>query len=124
MADLPIYEEEKPYYLHASASAGEHLDDIKFTNIEWGARLLTAYSMRDNPDISLERNGFCYVEHKSDCIPTAEGGLSGVAKYRRYCEALLRGLFQAEFVHCCCYKARKNAPIKLDQYDPNNPLVV
>src|SRR4051812_42541708 len=56
LADLPLYEEEKPYYLHASASAGDRLNDIKITNIEWDTREVTVYSMRDKANISLETN--------------------------------------------------------------------
>jgi hypothetical protein len=106
LADLPVYQEEKPYYLHASASADDRLDDIKITNIEWDTKPTKVQSMRDNPDLGLEKNGFCYLRHESNYTPHPGMSLEGVAQYRQECEALLRDLLQAEFVHCYDYKVR------------------
>jgi hypothetical protein len=109
LADLPLYEEEKPYYLHASAAADDRLDVVKITNIEWDTKPVTVHSMRDNPDLDFEKNGFCYVKHESKCPPHPAMGLDHVERYRQESEALLRDLFQPEFVLCYDYKVRNGA---------------
>lgn len=58
LADLPAYEDEKPYYLHASDSAGERLDEVKITNVECDKRPVTVHSMRDEAGIGLEESSF------------------------------------------------------------------
>lgn len=104
LADLPIYEEEKPYYLHPSATANDHLDEVRITNVEWNTKCVTVHSMRDKVDISLEKNGFCYIKQESTCIPKPGMGIDAVSNYCKEGEDLLRSIFDAEFVHCYDFK--------------------
>lgn len=61
-------------------------------------------SMRNDTDISLEKNGFCYVEHESKYVPSLGVDTELVEKYRAENEELLRSFFKADFVHCYDYK--------------------
>ncbi|KAI0836384.1 hypothetical protein F5Y06DRAFT_305359 [Hypoxylon sp. FL0890] len=124
IADLPIYGEEKPFFLHPSAAVDVEIDEIKTTNVEWDTQSVTVYSMRNKDELSLEKNGFCYVEHESRCIPRLGMSSDLVTEYRKESEGMLRSLFNAEFVHCYDYKIRKNAPMTLEKYDPSDPLFV
>ncbi|KAK6213365.1 hypothetical protein QIS74_09367 [Colletotrichum tabaci] len=108
LADLPLYYDEKPYYLHASDSAGDYLDQIKITNVRWDTQPVVVHSMRDNTDISLENNGFAYVRSESKYLPYAGMGLETVQDYRRESEDLLRSMFDAELVRCYDFKVRAN----------------
>lgn len=64
LANLPLYEEEKPYYLHLAADAAVTADEMKLTNMQWASKVTTVHSMRRgvamDPHMSLETNGFCY----------------------------------------------------------------
>ncbi|KAM5361676.1 hypothetical protein ACJZ2D_012953 [Fusarium nematophilum] len=124
IADLPLYDEEKPYLLHPSASAKVDVDQIKTTNVEWNKTGVTVRSMRNKPDISLEKNGFCHVQHESKYLPGPGMGADAVANYRRETEDLMRSLFNAEFVHCYDYRIRRNSPMTLESYDPDDPMLV
>ncbi|KAF4458061.1 hypothetical protein F53441_136 [Fusarium austroafricanum] len=105
IANLPVYEHEKPFFLHPSATA-EEVDKIKTSNVQWDARSVTLHSMRKNPDISLEKSGFCYIQHESKHLPAPNMGSDAVMKYRQESEDLMRSFFNAEFVHCYDYKVR------------------
>ncbi|KAI8656997.1 hypothetical protein NCS56_01305400 [Fusarium sp. Ph1] len=124
IADLSFYEEGKPYFLHPSVSANLDVDQIKTTNVQWNTTGVTVQSMRDRPEVSLERTGFCYVQHESRYFPGPDASADTVANYSRECEDLLRSLFDAEFVRCYDYKMRKSSPMALESYDPDDPLLV
>ncbi|KAK1716543.1 hypothetical protein BDP67DRAFT_274080 [Colletotrichum lupini] len=124
LADLPIYEDEKPYYLHASDSASDRLDQIKITNVEWDTRPVTVRSMRDNTNVGLDKTGFTYWKHESQYLPHRGMNEEKVEKYRTEGEELLRSVFDADFVRCYDFKMRKNAPMTLENFDPNDPLLV
>ncbi|KAI1410378.1 hypothetical protein F5Y13DRAFT_192240 [Hypoxylon sp. FL1857] len=124
IADLPIYKEEKPFFLHPSGSVDVDIDDINTTNVEWDTQSVTVHSMRNKDDVGLEKTGFCYIEHDSKYIPSAGMNTELVEKYRKEGEDLLQSLFNAELVHCYDHKIRKNVPMTLEKYDPSDPLLV
>ncbi|KAI0888148.1 uncharacterized protein GGS22DRAFT_155174 [Annulohypoxylon maeteangense] len=124
IADLPVYGEEKPFFLHPSASNDVNLDEIKTSNVEWDTKPVTVYSMRDREDISLEKNGFCYTKHDSKCLPNLGMNTEGLADYRKESENFLQSFLNAELVHCYDCKLRKNAPMTLESFDPSDPLLV
>ena len=143
IADLRLYEEEKPYFLHPSASA-VNPEAIVTTNVEWDKKRVTVRSMRDKGSISLEENGFCYVEHQSRCIPGTGVDSDGVKRYCKEGEEMLQSLVNAEFVRCYDYKVRdfssftredllpanrsfkmrKNVPMTKEAYDPDDQFLV
>ncbi|KAI0115619.1 hypothetical protein GGR51DRAFT_503581 [Nemania sp. FL0031] len=124
IADLPLYAVEKPFFLHASAYVNLDLDKIQTSNVQWDPREVTVYSMRDKANLSLESNGFCYVKHESIYAQKLGLGADMVKNYRTETEEFLKGLYKAEFVHGYDYKMRKNAPMTLQKYDPQDPLLV
>ncbi|KAI0898716.1 hypothetical protein F4806DRAFT_455425 [Annulohypoxylon nitens] len=124
IADLPIYGEEKPFFLHPSASKNVNLDEIKTTNVKWDTKPVTVHSMRDKDNISLEKNGFCYIKHNSKCIPNLGTNTDVLADYRKESESLLQSFLNAEFVHCYDCKMRKNAPMILESFDPSDPFLI
>lgn len=104
IANSPLYEEEKPYFLHPSASVDLDKAEIKNTNVEWNTKPMVVHSMRDRGDISLEKNGFCYVEHETKHIFGTTAAQEAIAGYRAETEDMLRSMFDAEFVHCYDFK--------------------
>ncbi|KAI1458142.1 hypothetical protein F4805DRAFT_425682 [Annulohypoxylon moriforme] len=124
IADLPAYREEKPFFLHPSASEDVNLDEIKTSNVEWDTKPVTVHSMRNREDITLEKNGFCYIKHESKNIPDLGTSTEVLADYRKESEDLLQSFLDAEFVHCYDCKMRKNAPMTLESFDPSDPLLI
>ncbi|KAI3528608.1 hypothetical protein CSPX01_16116 [Colletotrichum filicis] len=117
LADLPIYEDEKPYYLHASDSASDRLDQIKITNVEWDTRPVTVRSMRDNTNIGLDKTGFTYWKHESQYLPHRGMNEEKVEKYRTEGEELLRSVFDADFVRCYDFKSKLLSGLMVSQKD-------
>jgi len=124
IADLPFYEEEKPFFVHPSASNEVDVEKIQITNVHWDKRGVTVHSMRERTDLSLEKNGFCYVKHESNYLPGMGMTSDTVTQYRRESESLLQSLFKADHVQSYDYKVRKNSPMTLEQFDPRDPLLV
>ena len=104
LANIPLYDDEKPFHYHAPAAIDIDEDKIQTTNIQWDSRLVTLRSMRDRNDLNLETNGFSYVQHKSKCLPYEGSGLDVVRQYKAEAEELLSSLFNAAFVYCYDYK--------------------
>lgn len=106
IADLPEYEEEKPFYLHPSASADVDLERLKTTNVVWLNQSVAVCSMRGDDNVGLERSGFCYIEHMSKYLPSPSVTLDSVSQYRKENEELLKSVFNAEFTYCYDFKVR------------------
>ncbi|KAF2116370.1 hypothetical protein BDV96DRAFT_686742 [Lophiotrema nucula] len=125
VADLPLYREEKLYFLNlpAAETAGADFDSIQTTNIQWNRPSVKIQSMRDK-NLTLDRNGFCYLQHGSEHIQDVRLGAEWIPKYRKETEDLLRDVLKPDFVLCYNHKIRKNAPIKFDSFDPTDPTLV
>lgn len=72
---------------------------------------MTVHSMRDDPNLDFDSNGFRYVKHESRFLPYPSMGLYQVEGYRQESETLLRDLFQPEFVLCYDYKVSTYNPV-------------
>jgi hypothetical protein len=104
LSDLPLYDREKPFFLHPSATVNVEAEKIVTTNVQWADEAVTVHSMRGKKGISLETNGFCYIEHQPSYLPRGRVSPDVAFKYRKECEGLLRSLFNAEFTHCYDFK--------------------
>ncbi|SMR55198.1 unnamed protein product [Zymoseptoria tritici ST99CH_3D1] len=114
------YQEEKPYYLHPASGVDIDLEAVKLSNVIWDPKPVPLRSMRD-ANVSLEKTGFCFIEHESKFLP--EDGSSGevATAYQRETEQMLQEYFEAELVTCYDYRRRRNAPVKVEAYDPDDP---
>ncbi|KAF2753270.1 hypothetical protein EJ05DRAFT_504923 [Pseudovirgaria hyperparasitica] len=124
IANDPLYVTEKPFVMHPLSRGGFEKAGIKTSNVQWDSQFVTVESMRGREDISLETNGFCYVDHTSICIPREGSEPEAAASYCRESEELLKDFFKAEYVHCYDFKMRKNTPMILEEYDPNDRMLV
>jgi hypothetical protein len=100
IADLPLYNDVKPFFLHPSALATKELDlsKIQITNVEWDKQKVAVHSMRNEPDLSLERNGFCYVKHRSNHLPEDGTSRDMSVRYCKEGEEFLKAHFDADLV--------------------------
>jgi hypothetical protein len=104
LSDLPLYDREKPFFLHPSATVNVEAEKIVTTNVQWANEAVTVQSMRGKKGISLETNGFCYIEHQPCYLPRGRVSPEVALNYRKESEGLLRSLFHAEFTHCYDFK--------------------
>lgn len=101
IADLPKYKFEKPFSTHRSLTAPLNLEKRKATNnLTLLHQSVKVCSMRGNDNISLDRSGFCYIEHKSKHLPSSVISLDSTSLYRKETEELLASFFDAELTLC------------------------
>lgn len=144
IADLPRYKVEKPFTLHTSKAATLDAEGRKATNVEWLPQSVEICSMRGNDNISLGRSGFCYIEHKSNHLPSSVISVELASLYRKETEELVASFFNSELTICydfkVCFvayrqtkcaisnfmgnKLRKNLPVNFEKYDQKDPLFV
>ena len=97
------YHDEKPFTFHPASGAAIDLDNIQLSNITWDPKRVKLYSMRDER-LSLEKNGFCFVEHDSKYLPYDGAPHELATEYQRETEAMMKSHFNAEFVTCYDYR--------------------
>lgn len=97
------YHDEKPFYFHPASGANIKTEDLQLSNITWDARKVPLHSMR-GANISLEENGFTYVEHESKYIPFDGAPPEITSNYQRETEDMMKSYFDAEFVTCYDYR--------------------
>lgn len=102
------YHDEKPFYFHPASGAAIDTEKIQLSNITWDPKQVTLHSMRDE-EASLEKNGFCFVEHDSKCLPYDGAPHELAAEYQRETEAMMKSHFGAEFVTCYDYRVSETA---------------
>ncbi|KAJ5272561.1 hypothetical protein N7478_007686 [Penicillium angulare] len=125
IADLPKYKVEKPFTSHQSLTANPDLKEQKATdNVKLLSQSVNVSGMRGNENITLDRSGFCYIEHKSKYLPSSVISLDSTSLYRKETEELLASYFNAELTFCYDVKLRKNSPGDYETYDPGHPLFV
>ncbi|KXS93457.1 hypothetical protein AC579_3494 [Pseudocercospora musae] len=114
------FNDEKPFYFHPASGAAINTEEIQLSNIIWDARSVRLHSMRD-ANLSLEKNGFCYVQHKSNYLPYDGAPTEITTDYQMETERMMQSYFDAEFVTCYDYRRRKNSPVTVEAYDPDDP---
>ena len=110
LADIPLYEYEKPYLVLLPAHDGS-LADTRMDNLEWethGNMLLRDIREHWN-SLTIERCGFQAIVHQSAFLHF--DSISNLDAYRKETESLLRKRFRSSHVVCydlkvpSCYRA-------------------
>ena len=102
IADLSLYETEKPFFVYPSLTQSKYSPDDELSNVQWETHPVTVHSIRDTPDLVFEQAGFRYLEHESAYLSAND--LDTAAKYQKETEELLGSCFNAEFIKCYIYK--------------------
>ena len=122
LADIPLYEAEKPYLCLLPPSA--NLDPDKLHNLSFEIHpdiLIT--DIRDREDeFNLTTSGFQVVNHHTELLKFEV--VDDVNAYKRETEKVL--CKELGGVHAVCYelRTRKNVPIIRNQFDINDPLLI
>jgi hypothetical protein len=123
LADLPLYQYEKPYLALLPLSANRDPDKERLDNLEFEVRGgIPVTDVRGQAGFTIERCGFEVLKHESQCL--VFNGVEDVEAYKRETEMLLRERFGAVHVECYHLRLRKNDPIQRKEFDINDPLLL
>ena len=123
LADLPLYQNEKPYLALLPPSADRDPDKERLDNLEFEVHQgITITDIRKNKDFTIEKCGFEVLSHESQCLVFRD--VADVDTYKRETEHLLCAKFGAVHVLCYDLRLRKNDPIQRNQFDVNDPLLI
>ncbi|OBT85069.1 hypothetical protein VE02_07307 [Pseudogymnoascus sp. 03VT05] len=125
LANLPLYEDEKPYLALLPPSHPIHKlsPGKRLNNLEWESYDTTIHDIR--PDIQnykIDECGFQVLDHESKVknLETVES----VVAYRRETEGLLKEVLGAEFAFCYDLALRENVKWGRSELDLLDPLLV
>src|SRR2546421_6824053 len=89
LADLPLYNREKPYLCLLSPDQKIDPDQVRLDNLEFEKHSnIHVENMREHPGLRLEDCGFEYVQHKTTISEFT--GAADVDAYKRETDALLK----------------------------------
>jgi len=124
LANLPLYNVEKPYLCLLPAREGFNPDTQRVDNLEFEFHSeIRITDIRGREDeFNLRTSGFQVVNNDSKLLKFES--VDDVNAYKRETEKLL--CEQLGGVHSVCYelRTRKNVPIRRNQFDINDPLLV
>ena len=100
LANIPLYEKEKPYLALLPPHPGFDPDAERMDNLEWETRPdITITDIRDRFDgFTIDEYGFQVLHHSSKVTKLDE--LEELRAYREETESLLRDTLQASLVLC------------------------
>jgi hypothetical protein len=123
LADLPIYQTEKPYFCLLSPEQKIDFDKVPLDNLEFEKHAgINVEDIREHPELCLDDCGFEYFQHQS-----AVGQFTQPAEvdaYKRETEDLLRERFAAAKVSTYELRLRKNQEFHRKQFDLNEKLLL
>jgi hypothetical protein len=123
LADLPIYQNEKPYLCLLSPDQKIDPDKVRLDNLEFEKHSnINVEDIREHPELRIEDCGFEYVQHET-AIPEFTSP-ADVDAYKRETEALLRDRFAAVKVQTYELRLRKNQEFRRKQFDLNEKLLL
>ena len=69
LADLPLWEKEKPYELNVDLPPG-----VPYTNCEYTRHEVDIRDLRtSDTELGFDTTGFKYIKHSSQCLPPFDG---------------------------------------------------
>jgi len=124
LANLPLYETEKPYLALVPPRPDFDPDTERMDNLEWETHTdITITDIRGQIDIlTIDKCGFQVMQHSTGVKEF--DGVKDLRAYREETEALLRDTLQASYVLCYDLKLRKNAAFQREVIDLNDPFLV
>lgn len=123
LADLPIYQTEKPYLCLLPPDQNIDPDHVRLDNLEFEKHSdVGVEDMREHPELRLDDCGFEYIQHKSTISEFTDP--ADVDAYKRETEGLLRDRFAAVKVLTYELRLRKNQEFRRKQFDLNEKLLL
>src|ERR1700690_2042808 len=94
LADLPVYQTEKPYLCLLSPDQNIDPDQVRLDNLEFEKHSnIHVEDMREHPELDIDECGFEYTQHQSPISNFTDP--ADVDAYKRETEGLLKDRFGA-----------------------------
>ena len=123
LANLPVYETEKPYLCLLSPDRKIDPDQVRLDNLEFETHSnINIEDMREHPELRIDDCGFEYIQHQSAISEFTD--TSDVDAYKRETEGLLKEHFAAVKVLTYELRLRKNQEFRRKQFDLNEKLLL
>jgi hypothetical protein len=123
LADLPLYQTEKPYLCLLSPEQQIDPDQVRLDNLEFEKHSnIRIEDVREHPELRLDDCGFEYIQHKTAISEFTNP--ADVDAYKRETEGLLRDRFAAVKVLTYELRLRKNQEFRRKQFDLNEKLLL
>jgi hypothetical protein len=123
LADLPLYQIEKPYLCLLSPEQKIDPDRVRLDNLEFEKHSnIKIEDIREHPQLRLDDCGFEYVQHKTAVSEFTNP--ADVYTYKRETEGLLTDRFAAVRVLTYELRLRKNQEFRRKQFDLNEELLL
>jgi hypothetical protein len=123
LADLPLYQTEKPYLCLLSPERGIDPDQVRLDNLEFEKHSnIKVEDIREHPELQLDDCGFEYLQHQSAISEFTDP--ADVEVYKQETEGLLRDRFAAVKVLTYELRLRKNQEFRRKQFDLNEKLLL
>lgn len=123
LAQLPLYEEEKPYLYLPGKDEGLDPNVMRLDNLEYELHPdILIKDMRQHPELNLDECGFEFYEHRSrfqDFLSPED-----IDGYRDETEQLLRKRFSAVRVLTYEVRLRKNQDFRRTEFDVYDKMLV
>jgi hypothetical protein len=123
LADLPLYQTQKPYLYLPSPEQQIDPDQVRLDNLEFEKHSnIKVEDIREHPELRLDDCGFEYFQHETAISKFTDP--ADVDAYERETEDLLRDRFAAVKVLTYELRLRKNQEFRRKQFDLNEKLLV
>jgi hypothetical protein len=123
LADLPLYQTEKPYLCLLSPEQKIDPDQVRLDNLEFEKHSnIKVEDLREHPELRLDDCGFEYIQHETAISEFTNP--ADVDAYKRETESLLRDRFVAVRVLTYELRLRKNQEFRRKQFDLNEKLLL
>src|SRR3984957_18430587 len=123
LADLALYQTEKPYLCLLSPERKIDPDQVRLDNLEFEKHSnIKVEDIREHPQLRLDDCGFEYFQHKTAISEFTSP--ADVDAYKRETEGLLRDRFAAVRVLTYELRLRKNQEFHRKQFDLNEKLLL
>ena len=123
LADLPIYQTEKPYLCLLSPDQKIDPDQVRLDNLEFERHSnIKIEDIREHTELRIDDCGFEYVPYTSAISEFTDP--ADVDSYKQETERLLEDRFKAEKVLTYELRLRKNQVFRRKQFDVNEKLLV
>ncbi len=123
LADLPLYQTEKPYLCLLPPEQGIDPDEVRLDNLEFEKQTnIKVEDIREHPELHIDACGFEYLQHQSKIAEFTE--TAHVDAYKRETEELLKDRFCATKVLTYEVRLRKNEQFRRKQFDYNEKLLL
>ena len=123
LANLPLYQTEKPYLCLLSPDLKIDPDEVRVDNLEFERHNgIPVEDMREHPELHLDACGFRYIQHQSELTEFTKP--SHVDAYKRETERWLEKHFSAAKVVTYELRLRKNEEFRRKQFDLNEKLLL